>query len=266
MAEHLLGREFDVHGGGLDLIFPHHENEVAQSRAAGRQFARLWMHGGMLEINGGKMAKSEGNDTSLHGVLSRWSSSTVLLYFYSALYRNPLDFTEEALEEARASGQRITEALRRSERYLGSVETRNAGDPSFVDPRRHWEGLHESLQDDFNIPAAMGELFGLIHDLNTAVSEHATPQIVRDLRGALEQFLEVFGLTALHPQPVDITSEVRGLLEQRELARRKKDFDESDRIRDVLHEMGFVVQDTKDGADVVQREDESETVGSGSGE
>ncbi len=255
MGEHLLGPEFDVHGGGIDLMFPHHENELAQSRAAGRSFARIWMHYGMLEIGGGKMSKSEGNIQTLREVLDEWPATTVLLLFYSALYRNPMAFSSAVLEEAQASGQRITEALRRSERYLGSVETRNAGDPSFVDSSRYWEGLHESLQDDFNIPMAMSELFGLVHDLNTAVNEHATPQIVRDLRAAIIEFCDVFGLSALQPQPVDLTDEVRDLLEAREAARRQKNFEESDRIRDLLAEMGYVVRDTKDGADVVQSDD-----------
>ena len=255
MGEHLLGESFDVHGGGIDLMFPHHENEVAQSRAAGRPFARVWMHYGMLEIGGGKMSKSEGNIQTLREVLDAWPASTVLLLFYSASYRNPLAFGDDALEEAQASGQRITEALRRSERYLGSVETRNAGDPTFVDSSRYWEGLHEALQDDFNVPMAMSELFGLVHDLNTAVNEHATPQIVRDLRTAIIEFCDVFGLTGLMPQAVDLTDEVRDLLSEREAARSRKDFDESDRIRDVLAEMGYVVRDTKDGADVVQSDE-----------
>jgi cysteinyl-tRNA synthetase len=257
MGEHLLGRAFDVHGGGIDLMFPHHENEVAQSRAAGRPFARLWMHYGMLEIGGGKMSKSEGNITTLREVLDLWPATTLLLLFYSASYRNPLAFSDAALEEAQASGQRITESLRRSERYLGSVETRNAGDPNFVDSSRYWEGLHEALQDDFNMPMAMSELFGLVHDLNTAVNEHATPQIVRDLRAAILEFCEVFGLSALAPQPVNLTDEVRELLAEREAARARKDFEASDRIRDTLAEMGYVVRDTKDGADVVQGDEAS---------
>jgi cysteinyl-tRNA synthetase len=261
MAEKLLGRDFDVHGGGLDLIFPHHENEVAQSRGAGRGYARLWMHGGMLEIGGDKMSKSEGNIATLREVLDAWPAWVVVLFFMGASYRNPLEFSDAALEEARAKGTRITESLRRSERYLGSVETRNAGDPNFVDSSRYWEGMHEALQDDFNTPNALSEVFGLVYDLNTAVNEHATPQIVRDLRTALMQFLEVFGLGELLPRPVDLTTEVRGLLADREAARKRKDFEAADRIRDELHEMGYVVRDTKDGADVVSRDEAEEDGG-----
>jgi len=251
MCDELLGGGFDIHGGGLDLIFPHHENEVAQSKGSGREFARLWMHGGMLEIAGGKMSKSEGNISVLKDVLDEWPAWVVLMLFYSASYRNPLEYSTEALEGARTSGQRIMESLRRSERYLASVETRGAGDPTFADSSRHWEGIHEALQDDFNMPSAMGEVFGLVYDLNTAVNEHATPQLVRDLRGCIMEFLDMFGLGELRPQAMDLTQEVKDLLAGRERARQKKDFDESDRIRDLLHEMGYVVRDTSDGSDVV---------------
>jgi len=185
------------------------------------------------------------------------------MFYLTASYRNPLDFTEGALEEARTSGQRITESLRRSERYLGSVQTRGAGDPNFSDPTRYWEGIQEALDDDFNTPIALSEVFGLVYDLNTAVNEHATPQIVRDLRAAITQFLEVFGMSALVPQAVDLTAEVRDLLAERETARVKKDFDESDRIRDVLKELGYVVRDTKDGADVVASDGDEAGVGVG---
>ena len=258
MAESLLGREFDVHGGGLDLIFPHHENEVAQSKGAGRGFARIWMHAGMLEIGKEKMSKSEGNIATLKEVLDQWPAWVVILFFFGASYRSPLEFSDEALEESRKGGMRITEALRRSERYLASVETRDAGDPNFADSAQNWEGIHEALQDDFNTSNALSELFGLVYDLNTAVNEHATPQIVRNLRKAIGEFLELFALDDLHPQSVDLTDEVQGMLAQREEARRKKDFDESDRLRDVLQEMGFVVRDTADGADVVPVDETAE--------
>jgi cysteinyl-tRNA synthetase len=259
MAEKHLGAEFDVHCGGLDLIFPHHENEVAQSNGAGRGFARLWMHAGMLEIGGGeKMSKSEGNIETLKEVLDRWPSWAIILFFFGGSYRNPLEYSHDALDEAVAKGTRITEALRRSERYLGSVETRHSGDPEHSSSERGWEGIHEALHDDFNTAIALSELFGLVYDLNTAVNEHATPQIVRDLRKTILEFLDVFALGDLAPQAVDLTNEVTDLLEQREKARASKDFEAADRIRDELHEMGYVVRDTSDGVDVVPV-DENET-------
>lgn len=252
MAEKYLGPGFDIHGGGLDLIFPHHENEIAQSRGAGRPFGRLWMHNGMLTLGDEKMSKSEGNIATLSDVLDEFPAWVVLLYFYGASYRNPLAFSQAALEETRSSGHRITESLRRADRFLGTVETRDAGDPGFVNSARNWEGIHEALEDDFNTANAMSEVFGLVYDLNTAVNERATPQIVRDLRATLQEFLEMFCLQDLIPQSVELSEEARRLLDERELARSKKDFQRSDELRDELAALGYLVRDTPDGVDVVQ--------------
>jgi cysteinyl-tRNA synthetase len=216
------------------------------------------MHGGMLEVAGDKMSKSDGNIATLREVLDQWPAHVVVWYFLTASYRNPIDFSDAALEEATKASQRVTEALRRSERYLGSVETRGTGDAAYADPSINWEGIHEALADDFNTPSALAELSGLVHDLNTAVNEHATPQLVRNLRATILEFVEVFGLGGLLPQGVDISDEARALLTAREEARRKKDFEAADRIRDELAGLGYVVRDTADGADVVAS-DEAES-------
>jgi cysteinyl-tRNA synthetase len=256
MAEAELGADFDVHAGGLDLLFPHHENEVAQSRGAGRGFARLWMHGGLLEAGDGeKMSKSLGNFDRLHDVLERVPGWQLVLFFLSASYRGPLAWTEQGLQAAEALGTRITETLRRSERYLATVETRGTGDANFANSERYWEGLHEALRDDFNTAEALKELGGLLYDLNTAVDEHATPQLVRDHRKAIHEFTEVFGLDALLPGEVDVTAEAQTLIEARDAARAAKDFAESDRIRDELQALGYVVRDTAAGTEVLAGDD-----------
>lgn len=251
MACDTVGASFDVHGGGLDLLFPHNENEQAQSRAAGHGFARLWMHAGMLEAgDGAKMSKSVGNIDPLHEVLDRIPSWQLLLLFMSGSWRGPLSWSEQGLHDAHAVGIRITETLRRSERYLATVQTRGAGDDTFADGSREWEGIHEALRDDFNTAEALKELNGLLYDLNTAVDEHATPQLVRNQRHAIVQFLEVFGLLALQPEDVDVTTEAQSLIEARDAARKAKDFDESDRLRAELEAMGYVVRDTAVGTEV----------------
>ncbi|MCW2928124.1 MAG: cysteinyl-tRNA synthetase [Thermoleophilia bacterium] len=252
MAEAELGADFDVHGGGIDLIFPHHENEVAQSRGGGRGFARHWMHTGMLEAgDGSKMSKSVGNIEQLHEALERMPAWQLVLFYLSASYRSPLSWSEQGLHQAHELGTRITETLRRSQRYLASVETRGTGDASFADPKRDWEGIHEALRDDFNTTEALKELGGLLYDLNTDVDEHATPQLVRDKRAAIGEFLRVFGLTALEPVDVDVTAEAQALLEARDIARAAKDFEESDRIRAELEALGYVVRDTAGGTELV---------------
>ena len=112
MAEKFLGHAFEIHGGGLDLVFPHHENELAQSRGAGREFAKIWMHNGMLQLTGEKMSKSLGNITTLRDVLAGWGRETLLLYFMTGLWRNPIDFSEDALSAAAAQVEGFRNALR----------------------------------------------------------------------------------------------------------------------------------------------------------
>ena len=259
MAEAELGADFDVHAGGLDLLFPHHENEVAQSRGLGHGFARLWMHGGLLEAGDGeKMSKSLGNFDKLHDVLERVPGWQLVLFFLSASYRGPLAWGEQGLHDAQVLGNRITETLRRSERYLATVETRGTGAGDHADSTREWEGMHEALRDDFNTAEALKELNGLLYDLNTDVDEHATPQLVRNKRQAITEFLEVFGLGALVPEDVDVTAEAQELVEQRDAARRKKDWAESDRLRDALVALGYVVRDTTGGTDLLAGDGEDD--------
>ena len=259
MAEEVLGAEFDVHGGGIDLLYPHHENEVAQSRGGGRGFARLWMHAGMLEAgDGSKMSKSVGNIEKLSDALDRMPSWQLVLFYLSGSYRSPLSWSEQGLHQAHELGNRITETLRRTERYMATVETRGAGDENFADSTREWEGMHEALRDDFNTAEALKELNGLLYDLNTAVDEHATPQLIRNQRKAILEFLEVFGLTALVPGEVDVTAEAQALIDERDAARARKDWGESDRIRAELEAMGYVVRDTALGTEVLGGDAETE--------
>ena len=256
MAGETLGAEFDVHGGGIDLLFPHHENELAQSRGGGRQFARIWMHAGMLEAgDGSKMSKSVGNIEKLRDALDRMPAWQLVLFYLSGSYRSPLSWSEQGLHDAHALGTRVTETLRRSQRYMATVETRSAGDEEFADSSREWAGIHEVLRDDFNTAEALKELHGVLYELNTDVDEHATPQLVRNKRKAIIEFLDVFGLRDLEPPEVDVTEEAQTLIEARDAARAKKDFDESDRIRAELEAMGYVVRDTAGGTEVINSDD-----------
>jgi cysteinyl-tRNA synthetase len=263
MAEEALGADFDVHGGGIDLLFPHHENEVAQSRGGGRQFARLWMHAGMLEAgDGSKMSKSVGNIEKLRDVLDRMPAWQLVLFYLSGSYRSPLSWSEQGLHDAQVLGTRITETLRRSQRYLATVQTKGVGeDDSFADSTREWEGIHEALRDDFNTAEALKELNGVLYDLNTDVDEHANTQLVRNKRRAILEFLQVFGIEALEPAEVDVTAEAQSLITARDAARAKKDFDESDRIRAELEALGYVVRDTAGGTEVINSEDAPEGEG-----
>jgi cysteinyl-tRNA synthetase len=232
MAEQLLGVELDIHGGGIDLVFPHHENEAAQTVAArGRPLARLWMHNGMLEAAAGeKMAKSVGNIQRLTDVLDEVDGPVLVLYFVGGHYRQPLAFSPEALEAATAGARRIRDAARR----LGEGES-----PA----RSHYDAFWDALADDFNTPRALAALYEWIGEANKLDQPGG--------RDELAEMLGVLGLEALmesEPAPPEAVA----LADQREAARRDKDWAEADRLRDELRDMGWEVRDGPQGPELVK--------------
>jgi len=215
MAEKHLGPEFEIHGGGLDLRFPHHENELAQSRGAGRPFARFWAHNGMLQLSEEKMSKSTGNIVSLREVLDTYGREAILVFFLSGHYRGPLDYSDEALEAAKS----VADDFRNARRV---VETR--------EDVRGWDVFIEALDDDFNTPAALA----LMHEWRAA------GQVDLLMRALL-----LFGLPLpLHPEaPPEVTE----LADARFAARAARDFEEADRLRGELEALGWEMQDMPDG-------------------
>src|SRR5437762_1484843 len=190
MAEKFLGPSFEIHLGGLDLVFPHHENERAQSNAAGRPFARLWMHNGMLEFVGEKMSKSLGNVVSLRDAIDRWGRETLLVYFMSGHWSKPIDYSDETLTAAQARAERLRDVFR------------GRSEPA---PRGAWEEFEAALDDDFNTPGALAVLHGWRdHDL-------------------LRRALELFGLASL-AEDREAPAEVVELAERRRQARAERDF------------------------------------------
>jgi cysteinyl-tRNA synthetase len=219
MAEEAFGPVFEVHGGGLDLVFPHHENELAQSRALGHEFARVWTHNGMLEFGGEKMSKSLGNDVSLRNVLDTWGREVVLLFFLTGHWRKPIDFTDETLAQAKAQWATFQNALLEQ----GSEDAQ--GEESAGE----WSRLEDVLDDDFNTPEALA----LMHDWRR-----------RGRYGDLCRALALFGLaTETETAPAAVVD----LAEQRQAARAAKDFAEADRVRDAILALGWEVRDDPDG-------------------
>ena len=223
MAETFLGAVFEIHGGGLDLIFPHHENELAQSRGAGREFAKIWMHNGMLEMGGADMHKSLGNDVSLHAALNAWGPETLLVFFMGAHWRSSIDFSDTALESARAQANRFREAF---------------GGPGVAAPAGGWDELVAVLDNDFNTAEALA----VLHRWRSA-----------GYLGLLRRALPVFGLASLTRQR-KAPSEVVELAERRQTARAEKDFAESDRLRSEIDQAGWEVRDTAEAFRLVPRE------------
>jgi cysteinyl-tRNA synthetase len=239
MAEKLLGDDFEIHSGGSDLVFPHHENEIAQTEAArGVPLARIWMHNGMIRTAEEKMSKSLGNIFQLSEALDRFGPQAVLAYLTSGHYRQPLEFSETALEEAAARVERIRNFLDEAD------DDEGGGEDPFVAERR--DEFLDALADDFNTPRAWAALFELIGEANRRPLAGA--------RGAVADLLELLGLESLAQQGGDEPDEeARSLLAERQLAREARDFALADRIRVRLGELGWEVRDTPDGATLRRR-------------
>jgi cysteinyl-tRNA synthetase len=239
MSEAELGAPFAIHGGGIDLVFPHHENEIAQSEGArGKPLARIWMHNGMVEIDEEKMSKSEGNIFQLSEALDRYGREAVVDYLISGHYRQPLAFGPEQMEQAAARVERLRNFLR--ENPPGDAGGEEDG---FVSERR--EAFLEALADDFKTPAAMAEAFDLVAEANR-----------RQLPGApeaLAEMLEIVGLGSLAEFEQEADPEAERLLAERQQARTERDFERADRIRDELESRGWEVRDSPDGARLVRR-------------
>ena len=238
MAESLLGTDFEVHGGGSDLVFPHHENEIAQTEAArDRPLARLWMHNGMVTTGPEtKMAKSEGDVFLLHEALNRYGPEPVVDFLISGHYRQPLAFSVDALEQAQARNERIRDFFRSAERVDGE------GDAA-VNERR--EAFLEALAGDFNTPRAMAELYDLVTE------GHRRP--LPGAHQAILEMLEIVGLEALGAEAAIADPDAERLLAERESARANREFERADKLRDELAARGFDVRDTPAGARLVRR-------------
>ena len=219
MSEKHLGQEFEIHGGGLDLAFPHHENEIAQSRALGHPFAQLWMHNGMLSLKGEEMHKSLGNDISLRTALDQWGRDTLLVFFLRGHWRKPLDYSDATLEQAAATADTLREVFR------------NPAQPAAAGA---WERFVGILEDDFNTAEALA----LMHSWR----DHEL----------LRRALDVFGLASL-AESEEAPAEVRELAERRQQARDARDFGEADRLRAQLEAAGWEARDVAGGFRLVAK-------------
>jgi cysteinyl-tRNA synthetase len=219
MAEELLGPVFELHGGGVDLVFPHHENEVAQSRALGHDFAEAWMHNGMLQFVGEKMSKSLGNVKTIRETLEEWGREAALVFFLGAHWAKPMDYSGETLAAAQARADRFREVFR------GPSEPAAEGE---------WGRFAAALDDDFNTAEALAVMHSWRdHEL-------------------LQRALEIFGLGSLAELP-EAPAEVVSLAEQRRRARHGRDFDEADRLRRQIERAGWEVRDVEAGFQLVPK-------------
>ncbi len=281
MSRKYLGLPFDIHGGGADLAFPHHENERAQSEAAcGCTFANHWMHGGMLQINKEKMSKSLGNFMLLRDVLETTRPEVLRFLMLQTHYRSPLDFSEERLGEAASALGRIENAVKNLDWQLASTaEVASAVDTARLTEQttRAREAFIEAMDDDFNAPRALGAVFDLVNDVNAELADktiaQADAEVVREVRETIVTLMGVFGIDidalatgegeqAYPVEVVALSAELAGfegedafdaveaLLDARATARANKDWAVADAVRDGLVGLGFVIEDTPQGARV----------------
>ena len=260
MSSHFLGQTLDIHGGGKDLIFPHHENEIAQSEAAhGTTFARYWMHNGFVNIDNEKMSKSLNNFLMIKDILEAYHPESVRLFLLSSHYRSPIDFSDQNLKEAEKALDKIYGLLKRLDQEGGIADV-DGGVPA----GNHWSDFCAAMDDDFNTAKGVGLLFNLIKEANRILDqEKHSPQTVTaltqlavdlkrmgDILGILQYSWQTFfeTRTTNQLQELGLSSEqIEALVAERTAARQNKAWQRADEIRDQLAESGIVLEDKADG-------------------
>mgnify|MGYP000330387508 FL=1 len=250
MSKKYLGESIDIHGGGEDLVFPHHENEIAQSEAvSGKQFVRYWMHNAFLNIDNIKMSKSLGNFKTVRQISEEYDLQVLRFFMLSAHYRSPLNFSREMMDGAKASLDRIltaTDHLRdclaaAAERELTAEET---AELAAFDALR--EKFEAAMDDDFNTADAISTVFEMVKRANITVTKESAAAYIRRVKELLEKLLEVLGIHAERKEE-SLDARVEALIEERQTARKEKNYARADEIRAELTAMGILLEDTKEG-------------------
>jgi cysteinyl-tRNA synthetase len=247
MSMHHLGEQIDIHGGGNDLIFPHHENEIAQTESAtGRPFAHYWVHNGMMQLSGEKMSKSLGNLVTVEDFLAHHEGDVLRMMVLNSSYRNPLTFGDEIISQAEKALERLRLCLRPA--VDGSVEEGDQVEGLHQQMEATRNGFIESMDDDFNTAGALGFLFELVRAINQAKDTGVTAGIIAEGQGLLREFMTVFGLRIESSKTGgEATPFIDLLIDLRKVLRQQKLWELSDKIRADLAELGVLLEDSKDG-------------------
>ena len=252
MSNRYLGKTLDIHCGGQDLQFPHHENEIAQSEAAnGCKFVNYWMHNGFLNIDNKKMSKSEGNFFTVRDAAAVYGYEPIRFFMLSAQYRSPLNYSKESLEQAQAALQRLHTAdenldfLAKNGAEGEMTEAEKEFTATFEEYRKHFD---EAMDDDLNTADAVGVLFELVRAINTAVEGTPTKALAEECRKMLHEFTDVLGLLyEKKEEDAGLEQKVEEMIAARAQAKKEKNWAEADRIRDALKDMGVEIMDTPQG-------------------
>lgn len=261
MSKKYLGDEIDIHAGGEDLIFPHHENEIAQSEAAnGKVFAKYWMHNGFLNIDNRKMSKSAGNFFTVRDISKRYDLQVLRFFMLSAHYRSPLNFSADLMEAAKNGYERIVTCVSNLNYLMDTLREENAERT----PQNTLEGLskqeeadieeargfitkfEEAMDDDFNTADAISAIFELVKFANTKVTKSSSKQFMGAIKEEIIMLSDICGLIVEKKADI-LDGEIESLIEERQAARKAKDFARADEIRDKLLNMGIVLEDTREG-------------------
>jgi cysteinyl-tRNA synthetase len=250
MSSDILGDEFDIHGGGIDLIFPHHENEIAQSEGAGKSFAKYWIHHGLLTINGQKMAKSLGNFVTIKDILSKYPADVLKVFYLQAHYSSPIDFSEEKMGEAKKAYEGIDSLMRKLDQLFGTRNVNEVihGGTGAIGHFR--DQFIEYMDDDFNTPRALSVLFDMVKWCNILLDSDDEYKNFK-LNYAMDivkEIANIFGLNFLQNTSLEMSNDqISWHISVRQAYKKQKKFQEADEIRKKLEEKGIILEDTKDG-------------------
>ncbi|MBC8537869.1 cysteine--tRNA ligase [Christensenellaceae bacterium NSJ-63] len=249
MSQKYLGDTFDIHGGGQDLKFPHHENEIAQSEGAtGKTFANYWMHNGYINIDNRKMSKSLGNFFTVRDISKEFDLLAVRLFMLSSHYRNPINFSRDLIVQAEAALSRIANC-RENLRFVAEAGKSEA--KKELDLESFRQRFIDAMDDDLNTADAIGVIFDLVKELNTAFSQGGDAAQAKEGLGMLDELLGVLGFIK-EEREEEIPSEIQALAEERAEARKAKDWTRADAIRDQLKEAGYELKDTPEGVKITR--------------
>ena len=250
MSKKYLGEQIDIHGGGEDLVFPHHENEIAQSEAvSGKKFAKYWMHNAFLNIDNVKMSKSLGNFKTVRQISEQYDLQILRLFMLSAHYRSPLNFSAEMMESAKASLERILTCMERLKDIAGKAQERELTEAE-KETIRSLEALvqkfESAMEDDFNTADALSAVFEMVKLANVSVTEESAKELVSRMDETLRKLLDVLGILPERKKEA-LDAEVEALIAERQAARKARNFARADEIRNQLTEMGILLEDTREG-------------------
>ncbi len=250
MAKKYLGEEIDIHAGGEDLIFPHHENEIAQSECCnGKIFARYWMHNGFLNIDNHKMSKSLGNFRTVREIGQQYDLQVLRFFMLNAHYRSPLNFSADLMEASKNALERIVEAVSRLKDRIAASSTETAGEEEKAllgEAENFTAKFEEAMDDDFNTADALAAVFELVKFANTNVTENSSKEFASALFEQIVKLCDVLGLIVEKKEEI-LDKEIEELIAKRQEARKAKDFTKADEIRNLLLEKGIILKDTREG-------------------